>query len=105
MSKTTDTANATISKPITLETEIKRGDTTVTGVQVRKPLSGELRGVSLAELAQLDVGALIKVLPRITVPTLLPTEVEKLEPCDLMALGAEVVGFLMSKADRASLSA
>jgi hypothetical protein len=98
-------SNPAISDPITLDTPVVRGDTSITSVQVRKPLSGELRGVTLSGLMQLDVREMIVVLPRITIPTLMQNEVEKLDPADLVALGAEVVGFLMSKADKASLPA
>ena len=33
---------------VTLETPLKRGDQTITAVTLRKPASGELRGVALA---------------------------------------------------------
>lgn len=85
---------------VTLETPIKRGDTTIDSVAVRKPQSAELRGVSLQDLVTLEVGSLIRVLPRVTLPTLLPQEVEQMDPADLLALGAEVVGFLMPAAAR-----
>lgn len=98
-------SNPAISDSIMLDTPVVRGDTEITSVQVRKPLSGELRGVTLSGLMQLDVREIIVVLPRITIPTLMQPEVEKLDPADLVKLGAEVVGFLMSKADKASLPA
>ena len=47
---------------------IQRGDTSITEIQLRKPKAGELRGVSLVDVANLDVMALQKVLPRITQP-------------------------------------
>lgn len=110
MSKSTDNAaasanNPLISEPITLDTPVVRGETTIAKVQVRKPLSGELMGVTLSGLLQLDVREVIVVLPRVTVPTLLKHEVEKLDPADLVKLAAEVAGFLMSRADKASMTA
>ena len=85
---------------ITLETPLKRGDQTITAVNLRKPAAGELRGVALADLLRLDVAALITVLPRITSPTLTPQDVSGLDLVDLTALGTGVLGFFMSKADR-----
>ena len=53
---------------ITLDTPIVRGQQHIEQVTLRKPMSGELRGVTLADLSQMDVLALRKVLPRITTP-------------------------------------
>ena len=90
---------------VTLETSLKRGDQTITAVTLRKPASGELRGVALADLLRLDVSALITVLPRITSPTLTAQDAQQLDLVDLTALGTEVLGFFMTKADRALLQA
>jgi len=92
------------TEPVTLDTPIVRGETTVSQVLVRKPGAGELKGVSLINLLQMDVNALITVLPRVTVPTLLQHEVAALDPADLMQLGTEVVGFLMTRSTRSLAS-
>lgn len=89
-----------LSPAIDLDTPVKRGETAIARVQLRKPQGGELRGLSLVDLAQLDVNALHKLLPRITIPTLTLPEVQALDPADLLALGAEVSGFLLQKAAR-----
>lgn len=83
-----------------LDTPVVRGAQTIGSVIVRKPRSGELRGVSLIALLQMDVVALQTVLPRITVPTLTKPEVAELEPSDLLQIGTEVSNFLLPKADR-----
>lgn len=88
---------------ITLESPIQRGDQTVDTITLRKPAAGELRGIALADLLHLDVAALITVLPRITSPTLTAQDVQQLDLADLVALGGEVLGFFMSKAERANL--
>jgi len=90
----------TLSPPVELDTPVKRGEQEIAKVQVRKPMAGELRGLSLVDLAQLDANALFKLLPRITLPTLTAPEVQGLDPADLLALGAEVSGFLLQKAAR-----
>lgn len=89
---------------ITLDTPVVRGDQRIEKVTVRKPMSGELRGIALADLMKLDVGALHVLLPRITIPTLTSQDVAQLEIADLVQLGGVVVGFLLTKAERASLS-
>ncbi|MEH6566920.1 MAG: phage tail assembly protein [Halopseudomonas sp.] len=82
---------------IELDAPIKRGTTEITEVTLRKPVSGELRGVSLMDLAQMDVLALRKVLPRISNPSLTDVEVGNLDPADLMQCGVAVAGFLLTK--------
>ncbi|PZP30452.1 MAG: phage tail assembly protein [Roseateles depolymerans] len=92
---------------VTLDTPIKRGDTTITTIELRKPRAGELRGVALYDLVRMDVAAVQTVLPRITVPTLTRPEVDALDPADLFQLAAEVSAFLSPKAaqETASLAA
>ena len=86
---------------ITLDYPIKRGDTEVKQVTLRKPLAGQLRGVKLAELLNLDVGAVQMILPRISTPTLLPHEIAQLDPADLTELATKVAGFFVRKSIRA----
>lgn len=90
---------------VALDTPIVRGTQTIASVDLRRPKSGELRGVNLSDLAQLDVAALIKVLPRVSMPTLTSADVEGLDPSDLMKLGAEIVGFLLPSQKVAYLTA
>lgn len=87
-------------RTVTLDTPIQRGEETVETVKIRKPNSGELRGLSLVDLGQLKTDALIKVLPRITVPVLSTAEVSNMDPADLLACGAEIGSFLLQKAQR-----
>lgn len=86
---------------VVLDTPLLRGAQTIARLVVRKPKSGELRGVSLVALLQMDVVALQTVLPRITIPPITKPEVAALEPSDLLQLGTEVSNFLLPKADRA----
>jgi hypothetical protein len=85
---------------VTLDTPVKRGDTLIESVTLIKPNAGTLRGVSLASVAGSDVDALIKVLPRMTYPSLTESEVTALELPDLVALAGQVVGFLSPNAAR-----
>lgn len=93
-------AGPTLSPTVVLDTPVKREGQEISEVRVRKPSSGELRGLNLVDLSQLDVNALHKVLPRITMPSLTLPECQALDPADLLALGAELSGFLLQKAAR-----
>ncbi|EOC0054285.1 phage tail assembly protein [Cronobacter sakazakii] len=79
---------------VTLVNPIKRGEQEISTITVIKPNAGTLRGVGLAALANCEVDALIKVLPRMTYPNLTEQEVIALELPDLLALTGKVVGFL-----------
>ncbi|SFU18360.1 Phage tail assembly chaperone protein, E, or 41 or 14 [Kosakonia arachidis] len=79
---------------ITLENPVQRGGQTIDTITLIKPNAGTLRGVSLAAVANSDVDALIKVLPRVTAPSLTEQEVAALELPDLVALAGKVIGFL-----------
>lgn len=82
---------------VTLDTPIRRGTTSINSITLRKPNSGELRGVSTVELLQMDVGSLIKVLPRISSPSITAVEVAGMDPADLLALSSKISGFLLQK--------
>ena len=99
MSEPTDPQFRTVN----LDGPIIRGETTIERLTLRKPRSGELRGLSLVDLGQLKVDALTKILPRITVPPLNEAEVGNMEPADLLACGAEIGSFLLQKSQRAAV--
>lgn len=44
-------------KVITLETPLQRGEQTINDITLRKPSAGELRGLSLVSLLQMEVTA------------------------------------------------
>lgn len=89
---------------VILDTPIRRGTSTIDSITLRKPNAGELRGVSLAELLQMDVDSLIKVVPRISSPTLTAVEVTSMDPADLFAISAKVSGFLLQKSMKTDAS-
>ncbi|MGL4822410.1 MAG: phage tail assembly protein [Plesiomonas shigelloides] len=82
---------------VTLDTPIKRGENTVSSVSIRKPSSGELRGLSVTDVMSMEVNALFKLLPRITTPALTVDELMQLDPADLLQMGSEVGNFLLPK--------
>ncbi|WP_263054218.1 phage tail assembly protein [[Curtobacterium] plantarum] len=84
-------------KAVELDTPILRGKTEINSVTVRKPQSGALRGTRLQALLDMDVNALITVLPRITTPALTTAEINEMDPADLVSLSVEVVTFLLKK--------
>ncbi|MEQ5834214.1 phage tail assembly protein [Marinobacter sp. NFXS9] len=90
MSKT-ETVTVDLDTPITRESE------KIDQVKLRKPMAGELRGLSLAEVINLDVDSITKLVPRISTPTLTEPEVRNMDPADLTECGKEIAGFLLQK--------
>lgn len=82
---------------VELDYPIQRGDQHISEIMVRRPSAGELRGCSLVDLLQMDVGSLTKVLPRVTSPALTEQEIKKMYPADLLQLGQAVTAFLLPK--------
>lgn len=107
----TDTATVpTPAKAATFETvdladPITRGDTTIAQLQLRKPKAGELRGLSLQDVIGLDIGTLLKLLPRITEPALTDDECAALDPADLTECGGAIRGFFMTASERRMIEA
>lgn len=103
----TTTEAASIPTPktvsVTLDEPIQRGEQTITTITLRKPLVRELRGLAISAIYASDVDAMAKLLPRISSPTLLPPEIDAMNPADFAALASEAVGFLLPKAARDSL--
>lgn len=89
---------------VTLDTPITRGKTTIDTLTLRKPQSGELRGVQLVELLNMDVATLIKILPRLTTPSITVPEAAGMDPADLLACGSKISGFLLQKAVKTDAS-
>ncbi|MGM3175051.1 phage tail assembly protein [Dickeya lacustris] len=85
---------------ITLSTPIKRGETLIETISVIKPTAGTLRGIALADLTNADVDALIKLLPRMTYPSLTEADVTALDLSDLLLFAGKVIGFLTPSSAR-----
>jgi len=91
-------SNKTIySAAVTLVEPIERGSgdkkQEITSVKIRKPNSGELRGLKIAQIMQMDVDTMIVLLPRVTEPTLNEADIVTLDPSDFTDLSVEVVNF------------
>ncbi|MFG5777714.1 phage tail assembly protein [Comamonas sp. J-3] len=82
------------STNITLLEPIERGAQTITQVQVLKPRVGDLRGFQLSDLLGSKTEALVKLLPRITQPTINEAEFWAMDADGLVQFAVEVIGFL-----------
>lgn len=88
-SNTPKSVTVNLSKPVKIDGE------DVTKITLRKPMVGELRGQKLIEVIQMDVNAMIAVIPRISVPPLMDHQLAngEIEPEDFMDMAAKVATF------------
>lgn len=105
MTSTTKADPASELHTVLLDQPVKRGETEIKAVTLRKPRAGELRGISISDLFNMETSALLKVIPRITTPSLLDHEAEQLEVSDLAKIGIRVAAFLLPQADQARAEA
>lgn len=91
------------TQAVTLDEPITRGDTKIAFIEIRKPKSGALRGINLADLLQMNTDAIMKITPRVSEPTITIQEAEALEPADLLKIGAAIASFLLPKEVQNSL--
>ncbi|MGW8201917.1 phage tail assembly protein [Sphingomonas bisphenolicum] len=88
---------------IDLVDPIRRGDTRIEKLTLRKPKASELRGLTLQNLMSSDVGTIIEVVPRITDPILTRDEAENLQPEDLAEIGGTLRGFFMTASEKKAI--
>ena len=91
----TTTPNAGSLTTVELDHPIKRGETEIRTVQLRKPKAGELRGISLSDLFDMKVDAVLTTIPRVSTPTLTTYEVNQLEASDLAKFCIRLVATLL----------
>lgn len=83
---------------VVLDQPIKRGETLIESIELRRPTASDLRGTSMLAAARTEVDALITLLPRITSPALIEVEVLRMDAADLMQCGLALASFCMPRA-------
>lgn len=92
------------AKVVTLENPILRGTQQITEITIRKPNVGSLRALSLQSVLQWDVNSMIKLLPRITAPTISEQELTNMDIPDFTALNVAVTDFLASASAKSQIA-
>ena len=92
-------SNEPVLESVILDKPLVRGDQVIAKVDVRKPMPVEMTGLSLRDIIDMDVTAMIRVLERTTTPALTAIELgQKLDPFDFLALASEASGFWLPRA-------
>lgn len=92
------------SPPIELAEPIKRGDTEIKEITLRRPGAGELRGLRLGDLVQGDVNSVIRLLPRISQPTLIEQEAAAMDAFDITSCADQIAVFLQTPPQKTAAS-
>lgn len=82
---------------ITLDTAIQRGTDEITTIELREPKGGDLRGLSLNDLARGEMDALMVLIPRISSPFITKTDMESMTAPDLAECLQVTRGFFEPK--------
>lgn len=83
---------------VTLTKPLMRGKSEIKDVELREPTAGELRGLKLVDLLNLDINALVTLIPRISTPALTADELRGLSFAQITQLGGGIADFLADAA-------
>lgn len=82
------------TKQITLEKGVKLGENTINDITITKPVVAHLKGISLTKLFNFETDELMKLIPRVTAPSIPQPALSNMDVTEFMTLVGEVVGFL-----------
>lgn len=94
----TPTADTKMFITVDLDVPIVRGETKIDMVQLRRPMGGALRGLSMMDLIKMDYAAIRTLVPRISDPVLSEQDFDRqLDAADILKLSSECAGFFIPK--------
>ena len=76
---------------ITLNNAIEIDDKNTNKIELSEPMAGELRGLSLLEVVQLDANSITTLAPRIS--KLTEKDMGNMGAADLLVVGSSIAGF------------
>lgn len=84
-------------KTIPLSKPLIWGEQKITELILRRPTAGDLRGIKLQGISDMDVNTIMVVLPRISTTPLAPGVVNDLDPADLLSVCEAISGFFSAQ--------
>ncbi len=82
---------------VELDEPIKRGEMLIEQVTLRQPNGGEMRGLSMMDIVQMKTEALFVLVPRISDPILMASELKQMNPADLMQIATVIAQYYVPK--------
>ena len=65
----------------------------ITELTIRRPMGGDLRGLTLIDVSMAKVDAITTLLPRISTPVVHANDIKAMDAADLMDIGLTIAGF------------
>lgn len=82
-----------MAKTVILTKPLPYGDNKIVELSFRRPSAGDLRGLKLSGLAEMDVDLILKLAARTSTTVVTEAQLYELDPADLIAVATEIVGF------------
>ena len=82
---------------IDLDYPLTIGEQKVSKIKLRKPTAGDLRGIRMVQIGQLNYDEFEVLLPRISEPSLSKTSLQQLDPADLLFIMDSCADFFQRK--------
>lgn len=80
-------------KTFKFDRPIPYGNTELSEITLRRPVAGDLRGVRLRGLHEMEVDTLTTIVPRISTPVVTAGQLAAMDPYDTIRLMEEVTDF------------
>lgn len=84
------------SKIISLSKPLVFGDAKIEQLTLRRPSAGDLRGIKVQGIIDMDVNTILALLPRISLTPLAPSTVADIDPADLVSVCEALSGFFVA---------
>lgn len=86
---------------VTLKQGIIRGDSRITEITVRKPLTKQLRGTNVVDLMKMSIDEWCVVLPRVTTPKVDKVDFATMPAADLVTLASTALNLMIEDFEEA----
>ncbi|HVI51513.1 MAG TPA: phage tail assembly protein [Candidatus Sulfotelmatobacter sp.] len=80
---------------ITLIKPLKFGEDIIAELPLRRPMAGDLRGIKLAAIQELDVTTILSLVQRLSTVPLAPDTLTTMDPVDIVQACEVISGFFV----------
>lgn len=82
-----------MAKTVILTKPLTYGNNKIMELSFRRPSAGDLRGLKLSGLSEMDVDLILKLSARTSTTVVTEAQLYELDPADFIAVATEIVGF------------
>jgi hypothetical protein len=78
---------------VRLSSPLQFGDQSIDILSLRRPTAGDMRGIKLRDIIDMDVSTICILAERISLTPLAPSQLKDLDPADLLQLSVTISNF------------